>query len=93
MGAREYVWTDEGVAATRSHGIDLAEVVQALYAPQGMRYERRLGDLLLIVMGMADSGRVIAVLCERIAGTETYKIFGARVLSGSDLDEWRRRLL
>lgn len=93
METREYVWTDEGVASARNHVVDLAGVAQALYAPQGMRYERRLGDLLLIVTGMADSGRVIAILCDRIAGTETYKIFGVRVVGGSDLDEWRRRVL
>jgi hypothetical protein len=72
--------------------VDLAEVAQALYAPRGLRYERHVGDLLLIVMGMAETGRVIAVLCDRIAGTQTYKIFGARVLQGPDLDEWRRRV-
>jgi hypothetical protein len=32
-----------------------------------MRFERRIGDLLLVVMGMADSARVIAVLCRVIA--------------------------
>lgn len=92
MAAREYVWTDEGLSDARGHGVELAEVAEALFAPQGMRYERTLGDLLLIVMGVAGSGRVIAVLCDRIGGTQTYKIVGARALSGSDLDEWRRRL-
>jgi hypothetical protein len=71
MAAREYVWTDEGVSMARHHGVDLAEVTQALYAPSGMRHERQIGDLLLVVMGMADTGRVIAVLCDRIGGTLT----------------------
>lgn len=93
MAAREYVWTDEGVSMARRHGVDLAEVAQALYAPRGMRYERHIGDLLLVVMGMADTGRVIAVLCDRIGGTQTYKIFGVRALQGPDLDEWRGRVL
>jgi hypothetical protein len=93
MASRDYVWTDEGASMARRHGVDLAEVAQALYAPPGMRYERHIGDLLLVVMGMADTGRVIAVLCDRIGGTQTYKIFGVRVLQGPDLDEWRRRVL
>jgi hypothetical protein len=93
MAAREYVWADEGVSMARRHGVDLAEVAQALYAPPGMRYERQIGDLLLMVMGMADTGRVLAVLCDRIGGTQTYKIVGARILQGPDLDEWRRRVL
>lgn len=32
-------------------------------------------------------------LCDRIGGTSTYKIIGARALRGADLDEWRRRVL
>ncbi|WP_159079546.1 hypothetical protein [Plantactinospora sp. BC1] len=90
---REYVWTDEGLANARRNGIGVDETTQALYAPLGLRYERALGDLLLIVMGMADSGRVIATLCDRIGATQTYKIIGARALQGTDLDEWRRRVL
>ncbi len=74
--------------------VEPAEVSDALYASEGMRLERPLGELLLIVMGMAGTGRVIAVLCERIAGQDlVYKILGARVLSGAALDEWRRRVL
>ena len=87
------MWTDEGLAAARGNGVGVNEATQALYAPPGLRFERALGDLLLIVMGMADSGRVIAVLCDRIGGTQTHKIIGVRALRGPDLDEWRRRVL
>jgi hypothetical protein len=90
---REYVWTDEGLADARRNGVGADEATQALYAPPGLRYERVLGNLLLIVMGMAHTGRVIAVLCDRIGGTHTYKIIGSRALHGADLDEWRRRIL
>ena len=93
MPDREYVWTDEGMADARRNGIAIDEATQALYAPPGLRYERTLGDLLLIVMGMASTGRVIAVLCDRIGGTQTYKIIGGRALQGADLDQWRRRVL
>jgi hypothetical protein len=45
------------------------------------------------VVGMAGTGRVIAVFCDHVAGQDTlYKIVGAGVLSGDMLDEWRRRL-
>lgn len=94
MADREYVWTDNGLADTRRNKVGLDEVDQALYAPPGLRFERRIGDLLLVVMGMADSARVIAVLCDRVEHTtSTYKIVSARALAGADLDEWRRRVL
>jgi hypothetical protein len=94
VGRRAYVWTEDGLGVAASNKVDTAEVSDALYSPEGMRYERALGDLLLIVMGMAGTGRVIAVLCERIAGqADVYKIHGARALAGEALDEWRRRLL
>ena len=52
-----------------------------------------LDDLLIIVIGMASTGRVLAVFCERIATQQVvYKILGARALAGEALDEWRRRL-
>ncbi|WFE37653.1 hypothetical protein [Micromonospora sp. WMMD998] len=47
MPEREYVWTDEGLDNARSNGVGVDETTQALYAPQGLRYERALGDLLL----------------------------------------------
>ena len=92
MAGRDYVWTEDGLADVRRRKVALDEVGQALYAPTGLRFERRVGDLLLIVMGMADTGRVIAVLCDRIGGTSTYKILSARALAGAELDEWRRRI-
>lgn len=93
MVERHYVWTDGGLADTRRNKVGLDEVEQALYAPPGLRFERFIGDLLLVVMGMADSARVIGVLCDRIEGTSTYRIVAARALAGAELDEWRRRVL
>jgi hypothetical protein len=90
---REYVWADDGLAAARSNKVGLDDVTQALYAPPGLRYERRIGDLLLVVMGMTDNASVIAVLCEQVERTTTYKIVSARMLTGNELDEWRRRVL
>ncbi len=73
--------------------VSLDEVEQALYAPEGLRFERHIGDLLLVVMGMAGSARVIVVLCDRMERTTTYKILSARALAGTELDEWRRQVL
>ena len=93
MGRREYVWTEDGLAAAAANGVDRTEVADALYAPAGMRVEWMLGDLLLIVAGMAGTGRVIAVFGDRVAGQDViYSIVGARALTGELLDEWRRRL-
>jgi hypothetical protein len=93
VAEREYVWTDDGLRDASRNKVGLDEVEQALYAPPGLRFERKIGDLLLIMMGMADSARVIAVLCDRLEYTSTYKIVAARALAGPDLDEWRRRVL
>jgi hypothetical protein len=58
-----------------------------------LRFERRIGDLLLVVMGMAGSARVIAVICEQLRRTTTYRILSVKALAGVELDEWRRRVL
>jgi hypothetical protein len=62
----------------------LAEAVDALYAPPGMRFERRVGVTLLIVMGMASSGRVIAVLCDEVERTTDS--------GSSDVVRWSARI-
>jgi hypothetical protein len=93
VAEREYVWSEEGLADAARSKVGLDEVEQALYAPAGLRFERHIGDVLLVVMGMADSARVIAVLCDRIDRTNTYKILSARALAGAELDEWRRHVL
>ncbi len=90
---REYLWTDEGLADARRRKVGLEEVEHALYAPPGLRFERRLGDLLVIVMGMAGSGRVIVVVCEQDRHLSVYRILRVRALLGQELDEWRRWVL
>ena len=52
MLGRQYVWTDGGLTDARRRGIALNEVEEALHAPVGLRFERRLEELL-VVMGMA----------------------------------------
>lgn len=86
---REYVWTDVGKAKAVTNGVSLTEVSDALHAPKGLYHERAINDLLLIVMGMAETGRVIAVICDRIDSTQIYKIISAHPLGGADLDQWR----
>jgi hypothetical protein len=93
VAEREFLWTDEGLTDARGNKLGLDEVDHALHAPPGLRFERRIGDLLLVVMGMADTGRVIAVLCDRVERTTTYRIISARLLTGPELDEWRKRVL
>ncbi|UWZ39460.1 hypothetical protein Drose_15195 [Dactylosporangium roseum] len=93
MVEREYLWTDEGLAVARRRKVALDEVDQALHAPPGLRFERRIGDLLLVVMGMAGSGRVVAVMCEQMCRTTSYRILSVKALAGAELDEWRRRVL
>lgn len=93
MAERRYVWADGGLASAADHGVTLSDVVEALHAPDGLRVERELGDLLLIVIGMAESARVVAVVCERIATQHTYyRILIIRPVLGGLLDEWRDHL-
>lgn len=92
MLGRQYVWTDGGLSDARRREITLKEVDEALHAPAGMRFERRL-DEPLVVMGMATTGRVVVVLCEPSPDPETYRILRVRTLVGPELDEWRRRIL
>jgi hypothetical protein len=88
---RRYIWTHAGRRNARRNGVTDEEVKQALYAPPGMRYERPVADLLLIA-GMAESGRVIFVFCYRSDSRWRHMIAGAAPMTGPDLDEWRRRL-
>src|SRR5688572_25924740 len=90
---REYLWTDVGRRTALYARVDPDEVVQALYAPEEMRYEQPLGDALVMVMGMADSGRVIMIMCESVERTTRYRILNVRPAAGAELDEWRRRVL
>src|SRR5205807_534384 len=50
---------DAGKHRAVANGVALTEVADALHAPKGLYFERAVGDLLLIVMGMAETGRVI----------------------------------
>lgn len=86
------MWTATGLMDAHGHGVEPAEVEQALFAPVGLRFERDIGDTLLVVMGMANSGRVIAVLCDRIEHSRACQVLAARALSGPELDDWRRQL-
>lgn len=93
MVGREYLWTDEALTTASRQKIALDEVDQALHSPPGLRHEFPLGDVLLVIMGMADSARVIAVICEQDQCTTRYRILRLKALRGPELDEWRRRVL
>ena len=83
---REYGWTDAGKISATKHGVTEREVVDALYSPQ--RIEHQVGDLLLAVAGLADSLRVIVVLCERVGAVNTWAIIAARPASSDETKLW-----
>lgn len=87
------MWTDEALTYAHTNKVTIEEVAQALHAPEGLRFERRVEDLLIVIMGMAETGRVIVVVCEQADRTTTFRILRARALVNTELDEWRRRLL
>ncbi len=67
---REYGWTDAGKFSAARHSVTEAEAVEALYSPQ--RIENHIGTLLLAVAGLADTARVIVVLCKRVGKVNSY---------------------
>lgn len=86
MAYREYGWTDAGLASAARHGVTAREAVEALYSPQ--RIENPLGTLLLAVAGLADSARVIVVLCERVGKVNGYAILAVRPATPEETKQW-----
>jgi len=83
---REYGWTDAGKASAARHGVTEREAVEALYSPQ--RIENHVGSLLLAVAGLADTARVIVVLCERASKVNSYAILAARPATPEEIKLW-----
>lgn len=86
MAAREYGWTEAGKASAARHGVSERETVEALYSPQ--RIENHIGTLLLAVAGLADTARVIMVLCERVGKVSSYAILAARPATPDEVKQW-----
>jgi len=83
---REYAWTDTGLLDARTNGVTERDVIDALYSPQ--RLEHQIGETLLAIAGLADSARVIVVLCERVAELNRYGIVRARPASPDETKIW-----
>lgn len=83
---REYGWTDVGKRSAARNGVTEREVVDALYSSQ--RIEHRIGTLLLAVAGLADSSRVIVVVCERVGKVNSYAILAARPATPEETKLW-----
>lgn len=89
MSSRTYAWSPEGLADAAKSGVDTAEVIDALYTTQA--FEHRVGDLLLYVFGLAQTGRVITVTVRRAEDSFVYRVMAARESSAAELMEWERR--
>ncbi len=85
MPDREYGWTDAGKTSATRHGVTGREVIDALYSP--LRLEHQVGDLLLAVAGLAESLRVVVVVCERV-GPNAWAIIGARPATTDETKLW-----
>ena len=83
---REYGWSDVGRSSAAAHRVSEREVVDAVYSPQ--RIEHQIGTLLLAVAGLADSSRVIVVLCERVGKVNSYAILAARPANPEETKQW-----
>jgi hypothetical protein len=73
---REYAWTDAGKASAAHYGVTEREAIEALYSPQ--RIENEVGTPAAGCGGLAESTRVIVVLCERIAKVNSFAILAVR---------------
>jgi hypothetical protein len=60
--------------------------VEALYSPQ--RIENHIGTLLRAVAGLADTARVIAVLCEHVSKVNNYAILAVRPATPEEIKQW-----
>jgi hypothetical protein len=89
---REYMWSPEGAKNAAANRVTTVEVIDALYAPDHLRVDRPIGQDLLVVAGMASTGRVIAVMCERVADTARYQVVNAVPVTGAALNRWRGNL-
>lgn len=85
---REYLWVESGKVSAARHGVSAREVIDALYSPQ--RIENRVGEMLLAVAGLADSARVIVVLCERVGKVSgrAWGIVAARPATPEETKLW-----
>jgi hypothetical protein len=89
VAGREWGWTDQGRESAKLHGVDTAEVVDALYSPR--QYDNEFGDLLF-VCGQADSGRLLTIRCQRVAPeVSVYGIVAVRLANEAETGLWRRR--
>ena len=87
MAERGYLWTDAGRASAAQNGVAEREVVDALYSPQ--RIEHRIGTVLLAIAGLADTARVILVVCERAGNLSShYAILIARLATPEEIKQW-----
>jgi hypothetical protein len=59
---------------------------RAAYSPQ--RIENNIGTLLLAVAGLADTARVIVVMCERVGKVNSYAILAARPATPEEIKLW-----
>jgi hypothetical protein len=52
------------------------------------RIENEIGVLLLAVAGLADTSRVIVVLCERVAHVDSFAIVAVRPATPEEIKLW-----
>lgn len=89
MTRREWGWTERGKDNAKRNGVEQAEVIDALYSPR--QIDNEVIDLMYVVCGQAQTGRLITVLLDRVPWTAVYKIIGAREASPAERDEWERK--
>ena len=63
------------------------ETIEALYSSQ--RIENEVGTLLLAVAGLAETTRVIVVLCERVGKVDSFAILAARLATPEETKLWK----
>ena len=86
MANRDYGWTDAGKVSAARNLITEREVIDALYSPQ--QIENEIGTLLLAIAGLADTARVVVVLCERVGTHNSYAIVAARPAAPDEITLW-----
>lgn len=86
---RDYGWTAEGRQSAAHNGVLLTETIQALHSTQ--RVEGTTPDgTLLIVIGLADTARLVTVMCDRLRGTRIYLISTVYLSTPNEITQWRK---
>lgn len=86
----DFEWGQQGRVSARANNIGFDEVVQALESPTRLEIVVEDGPGVFVI-GLADSGRLVFVVCDRVKYTRIAEITSARLASVYETRVWQER--